>query len=162
MTSNKIDVVAFAVGFKCPRKIHLNTQCRSGLILLGLKIYSIKSFSVSGKKSHPQGSPSKMQPRYRQQQQQPLEIHSTSPEETVNSGPVPSYMRSTSASAKKERPVSAASIVTFNTPPRRKPSFGHTQSQLDLRTAASDEDSSSEENLQRSKNRRRSSSHDRR
>ena len=117
---------------------------------------------MSGKKSHPQGSPSKMQPRYKQQQQQPLEIHSTSPEETVNSGPVPSYMRSTSASAKKERPVSAASIVTFNTPPRRKPSFGHTQSQLDLRTAASDEDSSSEENLQRSKNRRRSSSHDRR
>ena len=26
MTSNIIDVVAFAVGFKCPRKIHLNTQ----------------------------------------------------------------------------------------------------------------------------------------
>ena len=28
MTSNIIDVVAFAVGFKCPRKIHLSTQCR--------------------------------------------------------------------------------------------------------------------------------------
>ena len=70
-------------------------------------------------------------------------------------------MRSTSASAKKERPVSAASISTFNAP-RRRPSFGQTQSQLDLRTAASDDDSSSEENLQRSKNRRRSSSHDRR
>ena len=27
MTSNIIDIVAFVVGFKCPRKIHLNTQC---------------------------------------------------------------------------------------------------------------------------------------
>ena len=27
MTSNIIDIVAFGVGFKCPRKIHLNTQC---------------------------------------------------------------------------------------------------------------------------------------
>ena len=26
MTSNIIDIVAFGVGFKCPRKIHLNTQ----------------------------------------------------------------------------------------------------------------------------------------
>ena len=129
-------------------------------------IITIAHFSVSGKKSSSSGSPSKQQPRYRQQQQQQqqqnqqhqqqIEVHSTSPEENV-----PSYMRSTSASAKKERPVSAASIATFNTP-RRRPSFGQTQSQLDLRTAASDEDSSSEENLQRSKNRRRSSSHDRR
>ena len=30
MTSNIIDIVAFGVGFKCPRKIHLNTQCRGG------------------------------------------------------------------------------------------------------------------------------------
>ena len=34
MTSNIIDVVAFAVGFKCPRKIHLNTQWGGG------KLYS--------------------------------------------------------------------------------------------------------------------------
>ena len=27
MTSNMIYIVAFDVGFKCPRKIHLNTQC---------------------------------------------------------------------------------------------------------------------------------------
>ena len=30
MTSYIIDIVAFVVGFKCPRKIHLNTQCRGG------------------------------------------------------------------------------------------------------------------------------------
>ena len=30
MTSNIIDIVAFGVGFKCPRKIHLNTQCVGG------------------------------------------------------------------------------------------------------------------------------------
>ena len=28
MTSNMIYNVAFGGGFKCPRKIHLNTQCR--------------------------------------------------------------------------------------------------------------------------------------
>ena len=27
MTSNMIYIVALGVGFKCPRKIHLNTQC---------------------------------------------------------------------------------------------------------------------------------------
>ena len=27
MTSNMINIVAFGGGFKCPRKIHLNTQC---------------------------------------------------------------------------------------------------------------------------------------
>ena len=27
MTSNIIDIFAFGVGIKCPRKIHLNTQC---------------------------------------------------------------------------------------------------------------------------------------
>ena len=27
MTSNMISIVALGVGFKCPRKIHLNTQC---------------------------------------------------------------------------------------------------------------------------------------
>ena len=27
MTSNIIDILAFGVGFKCPRKIHLITQC---------------------------------------------------------------------------------------------------------------------------------------
>ena len=27
MTSNIFHIVAFGVGFKCPRKIHLNTQC---------------------------------------------------------------------------------------------------------------------------------------
>ena len=30
MTSNLIDIVAFGVGIKFPRKIHLNTQCRGG------------------------------------------------------------------------------------------------------------------------------------
>ena len=30
MTSNIIDIVAFGVGFKCPRKIHLNTQWGGG------------------------------------------------------------------------------------------------------------------------------------
>ena len=27
MTSNIIDIVAFGVAIKCPRKIHMNTQC---------------------------------------------------------------------------------------------------------------------------------------
>ena len=27
MTSNTIYIVAFGVGFKCPRKIYLNTEC---------------------------------------------------------------------------------------------------------------------------------------
>ena len=30
MTSNMIYIVAFCVGLKCPRKIHLNTQCSGG------------------------------------------------------------------------------------------------------------------------------------
>ena len=30
MTSNTIYIVALGGGFKCPRKIHLNTQCRGG------------------------------------------------------------------------------------------------------------------------------------
>ena len=100
--------------------------------------------------------------RHRHQQLAPpvnSDVHSTSPEENM-----PSYMRSTSASTKKERPISAASINVMTSTPRRRSSIGQTQSQLDLRTAvASDEDSSSEENMKRSnKNRRRSSSHDRR
>ena len=33
MTSNIFIIIAFGVGFKCPRKIHLNTQCRGGQIL---------------------------------------------------------------------------------------------------------------------------------
>jgi hypothetical protein len=42
MTSNKIYIVAFGVGLKCPRKIHLNTQ-RGGGGSRGVKIliYSI-------------------------------------------------------------------------------------------------------------------------
>ena len=32
MTSNIIDIIAFGVGFKCPRKIHLNTQWGGGAI----------------------------------------------------------------------------------------------------------------------------------
>ena len=31
MTSNIFHIVAFGVGFKCPRKIHLNTQCRGAI-----------------------------------------------------------------------------------------------------------------------------------
>ena len=131
-------------------------------------------FSVSGKKNlvkqqqqqqqrHRQQQqqnhhPHMGQPVQHQQQQPEVGLQSTSPEENV-----PSYMRSTSASTKKERPVSSASLMLIN--PRRRSSIGQTQSQLDLRTVAvaSDEDTSSEENLKRSnKNRRRSSSHDRR
>ncbi len=108
---------------------------------------------VSGKKQSIGNKPQ----RYRAQPN--LDVQSTSPEENV-----PSYMRSTSASAKKERPVSAASVsVAFPQTPRRRSSFGQTQSTLDLRSTALDDDSSSEENMQRSlKGRRRSSSHDRR
>lgn len=107
---------------------------------------------VSGKKPSTGSKPQ----RYRAQQN--LDVQSTSPEENV-----PSYMRSTSSSAKKERPASAASSAAFPQA-RRRSSFGQTQSTLDLRTAALDDDSSSEENMQRSinKGRRRSSSHDRR
>ena len=32
MTSNIFHIVAFGVGFKCPRNIHLNTQCRGGQV----------------------------------------------------------------------------------------------------------------------------------
>ena len=32
MTSNMIYIVALGVGFKCPRKIHLNTQCPPPLL----------------------------------------------------------------------------------------------------------------------------------
>ena len=34
MTSNMIYIVAFGVGLKCPRKIHLNTQWRGVFKLL--------------------------------------------------------------------------------------------------------------------------------
>ena len=34
MTSNMIHIVALGVGLKCPRKIHLNTQCRSTITLV--------------------------------------------------------------------------------------------------------------------------------
>ena len=30
MTSNTIYIVAFGVGFKCPRKLYLNTECVCG------------------------------------------------------------------------------------------------------------------------------------
>lgn len=112
-------------------------------------------FIVSGKKSTPKPqTPQRYRPQVDLSRGQ--QDSTSSPEENV-----PSYMKSTSASAKKERPVSAASVNLLATP-RRRTSIGQTQSQLDLRTV-SDEDSSSEENgLLRSKNRRRSSSHDRR
>ena len=42
MTSNIIYIVAFGVGFKCPRKIHLNTQCLPSIF--------VASYSTSGKK----------------------------------------------------------------------------------------------------------------
>ena len=32
ITSNTFHIVAFVVGFKCPRKIHLNTQCPEGVL----------------------------------------------------------------------------------------------------------------------------------
>ena len=31
MTSNIFIIIAFGGGFKCPRKIHLNTQCQEGI-----------------------------------------------------------------------------------------------------------------------------------
>ena len=34
MISNMIDIVALGVGFKCPRKIHLNTQW-GGVVVWG-------------------------------------------------------------------------------------------------------------------------------
>ena len=37
ITSNIIDIVVFGVGFKCPRKIHLNTQCPPSLVEIGLR-----------------------------------------------------------------------------------------------------------------------------
>ena len=64
---------------------------------------------VSGKKSLVK---QQHQQRYRPQQAQP-EIQSTSPEENV-----PSYMRSTSSSTKKERPISAVPAL-MSTPRRR-------------------------------------------
>ena len=36
MTSNMIYIVAFGVGLKCPRKIHLNKQCGLGGLLSNL------------------------------------------------------------------------------------------------------------------------------
>jgi hypothetical protein len=142
-------------------------QFSMGDFLITFNIYKAPLkfvFAVSGKRSVPSQlvanrGPQQQQPRYRQQQPQSLEVESPSPEE-----PVPSYMRSTSASIKKEqrRPVSVASMHVMSSTPRRKSSFGQTQSQLDLRTVVSDDDSSSEENLKRSNIRRRSSSHDRR
>ena len=36
LTSGMIHIVALGVGFKCPRKIHLNTQCLSPLALCPL------------------------------------------------------------------------------------------------------------------------------
>jgi hypothetical protein len=42
MTSNMVYIVAFGVGFKCPRKIHLNTQCPAGKSKLFLEIKFLK------------------------------------------------------------------------------------------------------------------------
>ena len=50
MTSNIIDIVAFGVGFKCPRKIHLNTQCpprRIGLTYSCMVYYHPRPRSLS-------------------------------------------------------------------------------------------------------------------
>ena len=33
MTSNMIYIVALGVGLKCPRKIHLNTQCKGPMVV---------------------------------------------------------------------------------------------------------------------------------
>ena len=43
MTSNIIDIVAFGVGFKCPRKIHLNTQCHGEDIMISWTSLAIDS-----------------------------------------------------------------------------------------------------------------------
>ena len=38
MTSNMIYIFALGVGFKCPRKIHLNTQCSGA----GVNVYLVE------------------------------------------------------------------------------------------------------------------------
>jgi hypothetical protein len=97
---------------------------------------------VSGKKSVPDRPSS-------------ADLRKTSP----TSDDVPSYMRSTSASIKKERQTAPQSMTREQ---RRRSSVGMTQSTNDLRSVAKDveEDSSSEENLTsgRTGSRRRSSS----
>ena len=101
--------------------------------------------AVSGKKSVPDRPSS-------------ADIRKTSPTEDV-----PSYMRSTSASTKKERQTAPQSMTREQ---RRRSSMGMTQSTNDLRSVAKEveeeEDSSSEENLASGRtgsgSRRRSSS----
>ena len=55
MTSNMIYIVALAVGFKCPRKIHLNTQCPP----LKLTYYAEPELSFSSQGCDPLTRPNK-------------------------------------------------------------------------------------------------------
>ena len=43
MTSNMIKIVGLGVGFKCPRKIHLKTQCPAGVFKKSQIVKSIRS-----------------------------------------------------------------------------------------------------------------------
>ena len=50
MTSNIFDIIAFGVGYKCPRKIHLNTQWGGGgyLFLLLFSVYNVHTYNMGG------------------------------------------------------------------------------------------------------------------
>ena len=52
MTSNMIYIVALGVGFKCPRKIHLNTQWGGGVPTVLLDIVVAVIYVDAAKKSH--------------------------------------------------------------------------------------------------------------
>ena len=49
MTSNMIYIVALGVGLKCPRKIHLNTQCGVGGCKCLSNFWRNRSIPVSSK-----------------------------------------------------------------------------------------------------------------
>ena len=56
MTSNIIYIVAYGVGFKCPRKIHLKTQCPPPLLATAL-FWSTQVHSHNGKRYYPLTNP---------------------------------------------------------------------------------------------------------
>ena len=136
----------------------------SNIFLFRLKKKKITaSFSVSGKKS-PAKQPQQQQRPVIQQQLQPQgRLRKTSRSENLASPSaedLPSYMRSTSASTKKER--SAVMLTPLGGARRPSANLGQAQSTSDLRQIAPDDDSSSEEdNSSLSSSRRRSNSHDR-
>ena len=82
------------------------------------------------------------------------ELRPRSVTETESDRDLPSYMRSTSASSKKEKLVGAGGPVERS---RRRSITQHTQSQGDLRRISGDQDTSSEEDTNWSKHRATSS-----